>query len=323
MKKSKYRYNLQTLTYEKVNVSIKDRLYRFLFHISLGLVFAAVFIVLVYSLVDSPKEKMLRRENAQLKTQYEFMNKKLEVVSNSLVSLQQRDDNIYRIIFEAEPITKEERNAGFGGVNRYKNLEGFNNSELIISTSKRLDKLAKQMYVQSKSFDELLSLAEQKEKMLASIPAIQPVANEDLTRMASGYGNRIHPIYKTEKMHWGMDFTANTGIEIYSTGNGKVETVENSNKGYGNHVVVNHGYGYKTLYAHMSKVKVRPGQKVSRGDVLGFVGSTGTSTAPHLHYEVIKDGEKINPVNFYFNDLSPDEFDRMLEISSSNNQSFD
>lgn len=323
IKKSRYKYNTHTLTYEKVRVSFKDRFLRFFYHIALGLVFATVFVLIMYSTVDSPKEKLLKRENEQLKIQYEVMNKKLGIVSESLAELQKRDDNIYRIIFEAEPISAEERNAGFGGVNRYKNMEGFNNSKLVISTAKRIDKLARQLYVQSKSFEQIFNMAKQKEEMLASIPAIQPVANEDLTRMASGYGYRIHPIYKTSKMHWGMDFTANTGTEIYATGNGKIEKIENSRRGYGNHVIIDHGYGYKTLYAHMKKVNVREGQEIKRGDILGYVGNTGTSTAPHLHYEVIKDGNKINPVNFYFNDLTPEEFEKMLEISSSNNQSFD
>ena len=323
IKKSRYKYNTHTLTYEKVRVSFKDRFLRFFYHIALGLVFATVFVLIMNSTVDSPKEKLLKRENEQLKIQYELMNKKLGIVSESLAELQKRDDNIYRIIFEAEPISAEERNAGFGGVNRYKNMEGFNNSKLVISTAKRIDKLARQLYVQSKSFEQIFNMAKQKEEMLASIPAIQPVANEDLTRMASGYGYRIHPIYKTSKMHWGMDFTANTGTEIYATGNGKIEKIENSRRGYGNHVIIDHGYGYKTLYAHMKKVNVREGQEIKRGDILGYVGNTGTSTAPHLHYEVIKDGNKINPVNFYFNDLTPEEFEKMLEISSSNNQSFD
>ncbi len=322
-KKSRYRYNVHTLSYEKVSISFKDKLFKFLSQISLGLVFSVIFMFIAYNTIDSPKEKILKRENNQLQMQYEILDRKLNLLGESLKSLEQKDDNIYRAIFEAEPISKEERNAGFGGINRYKYLEGINNSDLVVSVSKKLDKLAKKIYVQSKSFDEIIDLAKQKEKMLSSIPAIQPVSNQDLKSMASGYGYRIHPIYKTSKMHTGMDFSAQTGSEIYATGNGLIEKVEHSGRGYGNHIVINHGYGYKTLYAHMSKTKAKKGQKVKRGDVIGFVGNTGTSTAPHLHYEVIKGDKKINPINFYFNDLTPEEFEKMLELSNSSNQSFD
>lgn len=322
-KKSRYRYNTQTLSYEKVKISIKERLLRIFSQISMGLVFSVVFFFLIYTYLDSPKEKILKRENEQLKLQYQVLNKKIEIIANSLVDLQRRDDNIYRIIFESEPIPKEVRNAGFGGINRYKALEGFNNSELVVGTTKKIDKLAKQMYVQSKSFEDLYKMAMEKEKMLTCIPAIQPVSNKKLDRVASGFGYRIHPIYKTHKMHTGMDFSASTGTEIYATGNGIVKQVETSNRGYGNHVIISHGYGYETLYAHLSKIKVKQGQAINRGEVLGLVGSTGTSTAPHLHYEVIKGGAPIDPLNFYFNDLTAEEFEKMLEISSSSSQSFD
>ena len=240
-----------------------------------------------------------------------------------LDDVQNRDDNIYRVIFEADPIPKSIRKAGYGGVNRYENLKGFNNSDLITNTSEKVDQISKQLYIQSKSFDDIIELAKNKTDMLAALPAIQPVSNKNLSRMASGYGYRIHPIYKTRKMHSGMDFSAKTGTPIYATGDGKISKVRRSRRGYGNHVVIDHGYGYKTLYAHMKKYAVKKGQKVKRGEVIGYVGSTGTSVAPHLHYEVHKDGRKINPVNFYFNDLNPEEYEKMLEISSQNNQSFD
>ncbi len=322
-KRLRYRFNLQTLAYEKVKVTWQDRIKRLFARITWGFMFAILFMFLIYSYFDAPKEKILKRENAQLKLQYEILNRKLSIIHSSLEDLQQRDDNIYRVIFEAEPISKEQRNAGFGGVNRYKNLEGIDNSEMIIETAKRVDKLAKQLYIQSKSFDEIFELSKQKEKMLSCIPAIQPISNQDLTRVASGFGYRIHPIYKTSKMHTGMDFTSPVGTDIYATGNGVVKSIEMSNKGYGYHVVISHGFGYETLYAHMSKIKVRAGQAINRGEVLGVVGNTGTSSGPHLHYEVIKDGNKIDPLNFYYNDLSPDEFEKMIEISSSANQSFD
>ena len=227
------------------------------------------------------------------------------------------------MIFEAEPIASSIRKAGYGGINRYKDLEGYNNSDLIIQTTKKIDQISKQMYIQSKSFDEIVDLAKNKTKMLASIPAIQPVSNKDLSRMASGFGYRIHPIYKTRRLHAGMDFSAKTGTPIYATGDGKIFKVSKTRKGYGNYVIIDHGYGYKTLYAHMSKFIVKKGQSVKRGETIGFVGNTGTSVAPHLHYEVHKNGRKIDPVNFYYNDLNAEEYEKMRIISSQSNQSFD
>jgi murein DD-endopeptidase MepM/ murein hydrolase activator NlpD len=201
-------------------------------------------------------------------------------------------------------------------------LEGFDNSALITETTKKMDKISKQIYIQSKSFDELFTMAKNKANMLVSIPAIQPISNTDLKKVASGFGWRIHPIYKTTKMHTGMDFSASVGTEIYATGNGVVVS-SNEDRGYGNNVIINHGYGYQTLYGHMSKIIRKPGQKVNRGDLIGYVGNSGSSTGPHLHYEVIKYNKKINPINFFYNDLSPAEYERMLEISSQSNQSFD
>jgi murein DD-endopeptidase MepM/ murein hydrolase activator NlpD len=282
------------------------------------------FILLIfYQFFDSPKEKKLKLEIQNLTSQYEVIDKNMKQIEIVLDEIQDRDDNIYRVIFEADPIPTSIRKQGFGGVNRYEKLLGLSNSELMINTSKKIDQLTKQLYLQSKSFDEVIDLAKNKSNMLASIPAIQPVANKDLKRMASGYGYRIHPIYKTRKMHYGMDFSAKTGTEIYSTGDGVVSKVKRSKRGYGNYVKINHGFGYETLYAHMSKYIVKKGQKVKRGEVIGFVGNSGISTAPHLHYEVRKDNKKINPVNFYYNDLSPEEYEKMLEISLQSNQSLD
>jgi murein DD-endopeptidase MepM/ murein hydrolase activator NlpD len=272
---------------------------------------------------ESPKDRRLKRELENMVIQYDLMNGKLEQLATVLEDIEKRDDQIYRSIFEAGPIPQEVRTAGFGGANRYKNLEGFSNSELLIDTRKKLDQISGRAYVQSKSFDVVVELARNKEKMLASIPAIQPVANKDLRRMASGYGYRIHPIYKVRKMHWGTDFSAPTGTPIYATGDGRVVEFNNSRTGYGKHIIIEHGYGYQTLYAHMSKVDVRRGQSVKRGDIIGYIGSSGRSTAPHLHYEIIKDGKKINPVNYFFNDLSPEEYEHMLELSGHSNQSFD
>ena len=287
------------------------------------MIFAEIIIFLAYTFIDSPKEKLLKREIDQLVMQYEILNNRLDQTSIVLDDLQERDDNIYRVIFEAEPIPSAIRKAGFGGINRYKKLQGFDHSNLIIEITKQVDKISKQLYIQSKSFDDVFGMAKNKSEMLAAIPAIQPIANKNLTRVASGFGYRIDPVYKTKKMHAGMDFTAPRGTEIYTTGNGTVVRIKKSKRGYGNHVTIDHGYGYKTLYAHMNKIIVRRGQKVKRGEVIGYVGNTGKSLGPHLHYEVIKNGRKINPVNFYFNDLTPEEYEKMIELASRVNQSSD
>ncbi|MBK8876087.1 MAG: M23 family metallopeptidase [Bacteroidetes bacterium] len=323
MPKAKYYFNTNSLKYEKVVIPWGKRLLRVLGFVTTAIVFSVVIVAIAYAYLDSPKEKQLKREISQLTLQYEILQQRFEHVDNVLNDIQHRDDNIYRVIFEAEPIPATVRKAGYGGVNRYKALEGMENSDLIISAARKLDELTKQLYVQSKSFDEIVELAKDKSHMLASIPAIQPVSNKDLTRIASGFGYRIHPIYKTSKMHEGIDFTAPVGTDIYAAGNGNVKEVVYGDRGYGNYVLISHGFGYETLYAHMSKVNARPGQKVKRGDVIGNVGSTGASTAPHLHYEVIKQGSKINPINFFYNDLTPEEYEKMIEISSQSNQSFD
>ncbi len=323
MPKTKYRFNTKTLSYEKIELDWKQKIFRASTFMIASLFMGFVFYMAASKLIDSPKEKLLKKENSQLKSQYELLNSRMDQVTGVLEDIQRRDDEIYRVIFEAEPIAKEIREAGFGGVNRYKNIEGYKNSELIIESAQKLDKITKQLYIQSKSYDEVYNMASRKEKMLASIPAIQPVANKNLKRMASGYGMRMHPIYKRRKMHTGMDFSAERGTEIYATGNGKVIHVESSRRGYGNHVIIDHGYGYKTLYAHMSRFDVRRGEEVRRGQVIGYVGNTGTSVAPHLHYEVHKNGEKVNPINYYFNDLSPEEYEQMIEFASQPTQSFD
>lgn len=323
MAKTKYKYNPDTLTYEKIKLSNWQKIRKGLTYVVVFILVSIGIVVISYNIFSSPKELILERENEYLKENYKRLNKDLAQVEKVLNDIGERDDNIYRVIFEAEPIPSSIRQAGVGGVNRYNNLEGYANEDMVINTNKRLDQIAKQLYVQSKSYDEVISLATNKEEMLASIPAIQPIPNKNLKRMASGYGYRIHPIYKTRKLHTGMDFTAPTGTEIYATGDGKIAKIKKTRRGYGMHIVIDHGYGYSTLYGHMSKFNVRKGQKVKRGDIIGYVGNTGTSTAPHLHYEVIKDGKKINPINFYFNDLTPAEYDKMIEISSSANQSFD
>ncbi len=323
MKKVKYHYNKQTLRYERIKPSVGKSLLLAMGFLVTSALFGFAVAMIGFYYFDSPKEKLLKREIEKMEIEYSLMDQKLVQMSEVLDGLQYRDENIYRVVFEAEPIPLSVREAGTGGSQKYKSLEGYDNSELMVNTVTLMDRLRKKMYIQSKSYDEVAELIQNKELMLSSIPAIMPVANKDLTRVASGYGMRIHPVYKTYKMHTGMDFTAPIGTDIYSTGSGTVVHVEYNNGGYGNHVIVDHGFGFQTLYGHMHKVSVRQGQKILRGEVLGIVGNTGTSTGPHLHYEVIKNGVKINPVNYYFNDLSPEEFELMIEISSNHNQSFD
>ncbi len=286
-------------------------------------IFGFIFVFIASQYVESPKERALKRELQNMQLQYGILNKKMQHAETVLENIEDRDNNIYRVYFEANPIPEEQRRAGFGGINRYKKLEGYDNSKLIIESSKRLDILQKQIVVQSKSLDEIAKLAEEKEKLLAAIPAIQPVNNKDLTRMASGYGMRSDPFTKARKMHWGMDFTAPRGTPIYASGDGVVVRADAGAAGYGRHIRIDHGYGYTSLYAHLYKYNVKRNQKVKRGDLIGFVGSTGRSQAPHLHYEIFKDGNRINPINFYYGSLTAEEFAELLERASLENQSLD
>jgi murein DD-endopeptidase MepM/ murein hydrolase activator NlpD len=323
MPKTKYKFNHETLSFDKIRLGIKQLLLR-LFAYFIGSLFLAGIYGFIFAFIfDSPKEKALKREIEQLSLQYELMNKEMENVEKVLGHLQETDDNLYRTIFETEPVPSSYREGGIGGVNRYEELEGFSNSDLIVETATRLDRIRKKIYVQSQSFDELIAYAREKEEMLRSIPAIQPVSNKDLKRTASGFGFRIHPIYKISKFHSGMDFTAPTGTDVYATGDGVVSTVKTARRELGNHVIIDHGFGYQSVYAHLDRFNVRVGQKVSRGDVIGFVGSTGLSTAPHLHYEVLANGRNVDPALFYFNDLTPEEYDRMIEIANKSGQTFD
>ncbi|NAS14366.1 M23 family metallopeptidase [Poritiphilus flavus] len=325
MSKVKYYYDPDTLSYRKIEPK-KSRRYRNIFLFLLGSAlfgFLGLTLLLNTNLLNTPRELSLQREAKNYELQFELLNKKMEQIEQVLANIEDRDNNIYRLYFEANPIPEEQRRAGFGGINRYKSLEGFNNSEMIISTTKRLDIIQKQMVIQSRSLDEITKLAEEKEKLLAAIPAIQPLNNENLTRMASGFGWRSDPFTKARKMHRGMDFTAPKGTPIYATGDGKVKRADNKSSGFGKHIRIDHGYGYVTLYAHLSKYNVKRGQKVKRGDLIGFVGSTGRSEAPHLHYEVWKDGDRINPINFYYGSLTPEEFENMLKYANQENQSLD
>ena len=325
MSKVKYYYDSETLSYQKIEHKKGRKTGLFILSF-MGVLLSGFLLMLLFLNLpnfETPKEKELNRELTNLEFQVKLLNKKMNQAETVLTEIAERDNNLYRIYFEANPIPQEQRKAGFGGVNRYKDLEGFDNSKLIISSNKRIDILTKQIVVQSKSLDEIAALATEKEALLKSIPAIQPVKNEDLTRMASGYGYRTDPFTKARKFHFGMDFTAPRGTPVYASGDGRVSRADNRASGYGKHIRITHGFGYMSLYAHLYKYNVRRGQRVKRGDLIGFVGSTGRSEAPHLHYEVFKDKKRINPINFYYGNLSPKEFADILKKSTQENQSLD
>lgn len=323
MGKVKYYYDPESLSYRKIERKKRNTFKFIMIFLLAAALFAFLFVFIAGHYFESPKEKALKRELTNMQLQFDLLNKKMSEAEAVLANIEDRDNNIYRVYFEANPIPEEQRHAGFGGINRYRNLEGYDNSSLIIETSKKLDILQKQIVVQSKSLDEIAVLAKEKEKLLAAIPAIQPVSNKDLTRMASGYGMRSDPFTKVRKMHKGMDFTAPRGTPVYASGDGTVIRADSGSSGYGKHIRINHGFGYVSLYAHLYKYNVRKNQKVKRGDLIGFVGSTGRSQAPHLHYEIRKDGVNINPINFYYGSLTAEEFNKLLEHASLENQSLD
>jgi murein DD-endopeptidase MepM/ murein hydrolase activator NlpD len=323
MPPTKYKFDPDSLSFDKIRLGIRTLFLRSLAFFAGSVLIAIVYWIVFASFFDSPKEKALKREVAQLTIQYDLIHREMADVENVLEDLQKTDDNLYRTIFEAEPIPSTLRDGGIGGVNRYESLEGYNNSKLVIETASRLDKIIKKVYVQSKSYDDLIRLAKDKEEMLKSVPAIIPISNKDLTRTASGYGWRIHPIYKISKFHYGMDFTAPLGTDVYATGNGTVVGMVSSQRGFGKHIIIDHGFGYSSVYAHLSNFNVRVGQKVKRGDIIGYVGNTGTSVANHLHYEIKLNGQNVDPVNYYFDDLSSEEYEKMVEIASKTGQSFD
>jgi murein DD-endopeptidase MepM/ murein hydrolase activator NlpD len=323
MKPTRYKFNPDSLSFDKIRLGITALLLRFLAYFIGSLIFALIYWIIFASFFDSPKEKALKREVEQMTIQYDLIHREMANVESVLEDLQKTDDNLYRTIFEAEPIPATLREGGIGGVNRYEALEGYSNSNLVIETANRLDKIRKKVYIQSKSFDYLIRLARNKEDMLISVPAIIPISNKDLTRTASGFGWRIHPYYKISKFHYGMDFTAPAGTDVYATGNGTIVDLSSSQRGLGKHIIIDHGFGYTSIYAHLSNFNVRVGQKVQRGDIIGFVGSTGMSVANHLHYEIKLNGVNVDPVNYYFEDLSSAEYVKMIEIASKTGQSFD
>ena len=325
MAKVKYYYDSENLAYRKIKTKKTTKFgYAALFLVASAIFGFLCFVVLLNTpYFETPKDKLLTRDVDNMKLRYAILNKKMDQIDEVLSNIADRDNNLYRVYFNTSPIPMEQRKAGFGGVNRYRELEGFNNSDLVISTSKRVDVISKELAIQSKSLDEILKLAKEKNKLLAAIPAIQPVKNENLKRIASGFGYRSDPFTKARKMHEGMDFTAKSGTPIYATGDGTVARADNNASGYGNHIVIRHGFGYETLYGHLSKYNCRPGQNIKRGDVIGYVGSTGRSEAPHLHYEVHKDGKVVNPLNFYYGNISAAEYTVISKIANQENQSLD
>ena len=325
MFKTKYYYDHKTLSYRKIEKTKGTQLRNILAFLSASIFFGIIslLVLLNSSIINTPTELSQAREISNYKFQFDLLNKKIEQLNIVLEDIELRDNNVYRVLFETNPIPSEVRKAGFGGINRYENLEGFDNSKLVIETTKKIEILTKQIVIQSKSLDEIERLATDKEKLLSAIPSIQPIKNNDLTRMASGFGYRTDPFDKSRKMHSGMDFTAPRNTPIYAASDGKVIRADSRSSGYGKHIRIDHGFGYVTLYGHLNKYNVRRNQQVKKGDIIGYVGSTGRSQAPHLHYEVHKDRKKVNPINFYYGNLSPDEFDALLKLANQENQSLD
>lgn len=323
MKKIKYYYNTNTLRYEKLEVPLRVKLLRIFGFIAAAFVTAALISYFAFQFVGSPNEKILRAQNERLKDKYSDLSERLGSMEQQMKELEKRDNNVYRSIFEANPIPDSARAKEIENQVEMATISSMENNELFASLTTTMNNISSRIKVQNNSYTEIDGLIRNKEQLLSHTPAIQPVSNKDLTRIASGFGYRVDPIYKTIKMHAGLDFTAPQGTPIYATADGTVRVAGNTGNGYGNHVVINHGYGYETLYGHMVKVKARAGQAVKRGEIIGWVGSTGKSTGPHCHYEVHKSGNKIDPVYFFYNDLSPDQFDRLLKQAASSNQSLD
>jgi len=323
MARIKYYYDTETCKYERVKVKTQDVILNFLGLASLIVAVAVGLLLLYNNYFESPKELMLKNEVAEMEYYYRNLQDKVQELEKVASSLEKRDDDIYRVVLGADPIDPAVRNAGVGGTDRYEDIKekGINHEGVIVSLSESVDKLRRKMYIQSKSYDDIVELAENKAKMFAAIPAIQPISNKELIRLASGYGYRIHPVYKVKKLHTGIDFSAPTGTPIYATADGTVSKAKIRFSGYGKTVEIDHGFGFKTRYAHMHDFEVTEGQQVKRGQIIGYVGNTGLSTASHLHYEVIKNDRKINPVHYFFNDLNPEEYEKVVELASIENQS--
>ena len=323
MKKVKYFYNTHTLRYEKLETPLRVKLLRIFGFIAAALVSALIIVSIAFRYIDSPRTKLLEKENADLKADYAVVQKNINTLQQQMNELVKRDNNVYRSVFEAAPVPDSARMKAMEKVKEIQLVQNMSESDLVKSISTQLNRLALLTAYQQKSYDDIDEMVKNKQKLLAAIPAIQPVSNRDLTRIASGFGTRIDPVYKVPKFHAGLDFTAPIGTPIYATAEGVVSESGFNAGGYGNRVTINHGYGYETLYGHMVRIKVRSGQKVSRGEVIGWVGNTGKSTGPHCHYEVHKDGNPVDPVYFFYNDLSPEQYDRLLKLAAAGNQRFD
>jgi len=323
MKKIKYFYNTHTLRYEKLVTPFRVKLLRVFAFVATAIVTAALISYFAFQFVGSPNEKFLRIQNSALREDLEDLNDSVMQIQMKMAELEKRDNSVYRSIFEASPLPDSARATFLEKQEEVAKVESMSGNELVTSISKALGNLRNRIAAQRTSYGQINNLINNKEKLLSATPAIQPISNKDLSRIASGFGYRIDPIYKTVKMHAGLDFTAPQGTPIYATADGVIKTAANTSNGYGNHVIINHGYGYETLYGHMVRIKARAGQRVNRGDLIGYVGSTGKSTGPHCHYEVHKNGQKIDPAYFFYNDLSPQQFDELLKRASASNQSFD
>ena len=323
MKKIKYYYNTNSLRYEKLVTPLRVKLLRILGFLAGAIVTALIIVAIAFQVIDSPKEMLMRQENERIKGDYRLLNNKVKSIQQQMAELEKRDNHIYREIFEANPVPDSARAKRMEKQQEAQLAESMEDNELAYSIAATLDKMMNRIAFQKKSYLEIESMVKDKEKMLAATPAIQPVSNKDLSRVASGFGYRIDPVYKTVKMHAGLDFAAPQGTPIYATADGVVRLAGNTGNGYGNHVIINHGYGYETLYGHQYRIKAKVGQKIKRGELIGWVGSTGKSTGPHLHYEVRKNKRHIDPIYFFYNDLTPEQFDRIVKLAASGNQSFD
>ncbi len=323
MKKVKYYYNTNTLRYEKLETPLRVVLLRILGFIAGSIVTAVIIVSVAFRLLDSPKEKILRQQYESASQSVELLNRSVKQLQQQMAELEKRDNDIYRAIFESSPIPDSARAKAMEQQKEIRLVSSMDQHDLAGSVAATLNNLTRRAAYQEKSYNEIAGFIKNKEVLLACTPAIQPISNKDLNRIASGFGYRIDPVYKTVKMHSGLDFAAPQGTPIYATANGTVKVAGNLGNGYGNHVIINHGYGYETLYGHMFKVKSRGGQRVRRGEIIGYVGSTGKSTGPHCHYEIHKNDRPVDPVYFFYNDLSPEQFDRLLKMAAASNQSFD
>jgi len=323
MAKQKYRFDPVTLTYTEEKISLRKRILKVVFtQLSLSIVIGTSLTIAAYTFIPSPALKQQKRENEKMKVAYNDLRYRLNMYETVLKEVQDRDNNIYRNVFEAEPIPSTIRDAGIGGVNRYKKYQGLESSELVVDVARRIDIMGKKLYIQTKSFDQLYDLMNKEELMRLSMPAIIPVKANEHTSIGSTFGARMHPILKVVRMHDGIDITAPVGTDVLASGNGKVIEAD-WGSGFGYYVVIDHGFSYKTVYAHLSEIKVRQGQKVTRGDIIGLVGNTGLSTCPHLHYEVRKNDVPLNPVNYWIADVTMNEYQQIIEQTKQMQQSLD